>query len=373
MRSTKTAFLPAVAAVLVVVSGFACSLGTTPAKAISRSFFGVVPQTELTELDAEYMRAARIGSVRVPLAWSGAEPTARGGYEWGPFDQVVAIAARQRLTVLPFVYSSPAWIASKFTVMPVHSGRQRRAWSEFLQATVERYGPQGDFWIEHGPGTPDPLPWMPIVDWQIWNEANFFYFATPASPTLYARLVRLSDGALRRGDPSARLMLSGLFAEPSAKPPNAMLAVDFLDRFYEVPGIKRSFEGVALHPYAEDADELLRMTEELRGVMVDHGDAGARLYMTEMGWGSQHNPNLVSFEQGVGFQLREMRRAYRYLIDNRGRLNLKGTYWFTWKDVSGGCNFCDSTGFFRRGNGPRLRPKAAWPAFVGITGGRPRP
>jgi hypothetical protein len=373
MRSPTNAALAALLAALTTGAVLMALLVPPPAKAVSRSFFGVVPQTGLTELDAEYMRAARIGTVRWPLAWSGAQPTARGGYEWGPFDEIVTIAARQRLTILPFVYSTPDWLARTFTVLPVQNGRQRQAWAAFLQAAVERYGPRGDFWLEHGPGTPDPLPWMPIVDWQIWNEANFFYFATPASPNRYAELVKLSDRAMRRGDPSTKLMLSGLFAEPSARPPNAMLAVDFLDRLYEVPGIKRSFESVALHPYAEDADEMRRMTEELRGVVVDNGDAGARLYMTEMGWGSQYNPNLVSFEQGVGFQIREMRRAYRYLIGNRGRLNLKGTYWFTWKDVSGSCNFCDSTGFFRRNRSERLKPKPAWRAFVGLTGGRARP
>jgi hypothetical protein len=373
MRTQNNALATTLLGSLLALALLMALLVPPPAQAVPRSFFGVVPQTGLNETDAEYMRAARIGSVRWPLAWSGAEPTARGGYEWGPFDEIVAIAARQRLTILPFVYSSPDWIAGKFTDLPVQNGRQQRAWAEFLQAAVERYGPRGDFWVEHGIGTEDPLPWMPIVDWQIWNEANFFYFATPASPSRYARLVKLSDQAMRRGDPSTRLVLSGLFAEPNGKPPKAMHAVDFLDRLYDVPGIKRSFEGVALHPYSEDAVELQRVTEELRQVIVSNGDAGARLYMTEMGWGSQNNPNLVSFEQGVPFQIREMRRAYRYLIGNRGRLNLKGTYWFTWKDVSGSCNFCDSTGFFRRNDGIRLKPKPVWRAFVGLTGGRARP
>lgn len=372
MKSSKTAPAAILLTTLVAIVSLVALLEPSPAKAVSRSFFGIVPQTGLTERDAEYMRAARIGSVRWPFAWSGAQPDPQG-FEWGPFDEVVAIAARQRLRILPFVYSTPSWVARKFTVLPVQNGRQRRVWSAFLRAAVERYGPSGEFWREHGPGTPDPLPKMAILDWQIWNEANFFYFATPASPNRYARLVKISDRAMRRADPRARLVLSGLFAEPSARPPNAMHADDFLDRLYRVRGIKRHFEGIALHPYSEDAADLRRMTESLRRVAVRNRDARARLYMTELGWGSDNNPNLVSFEQGVRFQLREMRRAYRYLIGNRGRLNLKGAYWFTWKDVTGSCNFCDSTGLFRRGDGIRLRPKPAWRIFTGITGGRVRP
>ena len=107
-------------------------------------------------------------------------------------------------------------------------------------------------------------------------------------------------------------------------------------------------------------------------MILENHDPGAHLYITEMGWGSQNDPNVVSFERGKRGQVKELRGAYRYLIDNRRRLNLKGTYWFSWQDAPPGvCNFCDSVGLFHRGK--RLRPKPAWHAFVGITGGRARP
>jgi hypothetical protein len=364
LKLTAVAILACAAALLPASSSGA------PAQAPT-SFFGIVPQTGLTETDAEYMHAGRIGSVRWPLAWSGVQPTPGGAYQWGGFDEIVETAARQHLSVLPFVYSTPSWLAPKFTTLPVDSARQRNAWTAFLRAAVERYGPHGTFWREHRRGSGDFVPKLPLREWQIWNEANFFYFARPVSTSRYASLLKLSHQAIESADPSVKVILSGLFGEPSAKPPNGMYAVDFLKQLYEVPGIKADFDGVALHPYAEDAETLERMTEELRQVMLDNGDAGTGLYITEVGWGSQDNPNLVSFEQGVGFQLREMRDAYRYLIENRGRLNLKSVYWFTWKDVEGGCNFCDSTGFFSRGNG--LEAKPAWRAFVGISGGRARP
>ena len=67
----------------------------------------------------------------------------------------------------------------------------------------------------------------------------------------------------------------------------------------------------------------------------------------------------------------ELRQAYEYLIANRQRLNLKGTYWFSWKDLPDVCNFCDSVGFFHEGK--RLRAKPAWHAFVELTGGRTTP
>lgn len=341
------------------------------AQAAPRGFFGIVPQTPLADVDAERMRVGRIGSVRWPVSWAAVQPTPRGGYHWAGFDEVVKVAARQRLRVLPFVYGTPRWAGRKWRRLPVDNARQRRGWSAFLRAAIERYGPSGEFWREHWRGSGDFVPKIPLNEWQIWNEVNFFYFAWPASPTRYARLLKISKRAMRRADRRAKLIAAGLFGAPTAKPPNAMHSAPFLDRIYKVRGIKAAIDGIALHPYAEDARTLRRMTERLRRVALRNRHARVRLYITEVGWGSQNNPKVVSFERGPRFQIREMRRAYRYLLGNRRRLNLKGVYWFTWKDILGACNFCNSTGFFRRGN--RLKPKPAWRAFVGITGGRPRP
>jgi hypothetical protein len=367
MRTPKTAIaLLALAAALVAPAG---------AQALPTSFFGVAPQTTLSDTDVQYMRAGRIGSVRLPLSWDAIQPTANGGYDWSGFDQSVAVAARGGLAVLPILYGTPSWIARKPTTLPIDSGRARTAWVAFVRAAVERYGPGGDFWTERAPGVvkyepaiPRPLP---IRTWQVWNEANFFYFTFPVSPIRYTRLLKLTYGAIKGADPSARILLSGLFGQPNQQGPRGMDADIFLDKLYVVPGIKSKFDAVALHPYAVDAAELEEMTEEIRTVLRDNRDPGAGLYITEMGWGSQNNFKQVAFEQGPQGQVRQLRDSYRYLIANRRRLNLKGTYWFTWKDVQGACSFCDSTGLFRQG--PRFKPKSAWHAFVDLTGGRPRP
>jgi hypothetical protein len=113
------------------------------------------------------------------------------------------------------------------------------------------------------------------------------------------------------------------------------------------------------------------MVEDMRAVVLENHDAGAGLYITEMGWGSQNDPNVVAFEQGIAGQARELRAAYRFLLNNRHRFNLKAAYWFTWKDSRYYCNFCDSVGFFRESK--RFHAKPAWHTFVQISGGRARP
>ncbi len=369
--------LLASALVALALAAFVTAAGGR-AGAPQRGFFGIVPQTELTDADARYMRAGGIGAIRVPMMWSLIQPTAKSAYDWSGFDQAVEVAARRGLAVLPFLYSTPRWVASRPTTLPVDSGRARRAWVAFVKAAVARYGPGGEFWAERSPGgvgavggTPAiPRP-MPIRTWQIWNEANFFYFALPVSTGRYARLLKPAYGAIKSVDPGAEVVLSGLFGNPDEGGRRGMDAVDFLKGLYRVPGIKRYFDAVALHPYAFHVQDLETLTEEAREAVVENGDPGAGLYITEMGWGSQNDPSVVAFEQGIAGQARELRKAYGYLIDNRNRLNLKGVYWYSWKDARGYCNFCDSVGLFREGTS--FKPKPAWNAFVALTGGRARP
>jgi hypothetical protein len=343
---------------------FFCLVLPASAQAVPRGFFGIAPQTSIGPKDTARMRSGGLETIRAPLNWGAVQPTARGGFDWSAFDDVVATAAEGRLEVLPFLCSPPGWAVRPHTRLPIDSGRQRRAWTEFARAAVERYGPRGTFWDEHAPGTKDPLPRLPIHAWQIWNEENFFYFTRPASPTRYAKLLAISHRAIHRADPRAEVVIGGLFGNPKQSPPAAMEAVDFLDRLYRVRGVKADFDAVALHPYAADAAELRVLVDGVRRTMVRHGDRRAGLYLTEIGWGSQER-SPVSFEVGVRGQARELRAAYGYLLGSRQRLNLEQVDWFSWKDASLLCGFCDSVGLFRQGKS--FRPKPAWHALVQVT------
>jgi hypothetical protein len=391
--------LLAAALVLVALAGGAYLLSqetTTPASAASttaapKGFFGIVPQTTLTEKDVKYMKAGGIETIRWPMLWSGMQPTRKGPYNWAAFDPVVEEAALQGLSVLPFVVATPGWLTKKYTTLPIHNAAQRKAWTSFLKAVVERYGPGGQFWVEHSPAhiraekekeakgpvyelagahlRPIAKP-LPIKTWQIWNEANFFYFAYPVSPHDYARLLKLSAPVVRRAEPGAKVLLTGLFGEPTAGAKRGMPASEFLEQLYKVPGIKSDFDGVALHPYAIDSEQLEELVESFHEVTVANHDP-VPLYITEMGWGSQNDFHINAFEHGILGQVEELKSAYTYLLENRTRLRLKSVYWFSWKDLPESCAFCDSVGFFHSGSGFRAKP--AWRAFVQITHGQTHP
>jgi hypothetical protein len=331
-------------AFVVAVAILAVAPPASPAR-VPADFFGIAPQTALSRADTERMRRGGLDTIRVSLPWSLVQPNSGATYDWAPIDRIIKLAARSRLRVLPFIYSTPGWVAPRPTILPVKTRFQRRAWGRFLRAAVERYGPRRNF---RG---------KPIRRWQIWNEANFFYFTEPVSPGRYGRLLKMSHHAISAEDPRAELILSGLFADPHGRPSRARSATSYLRQLYSIRGIKRLFDGVALHPYAADTAQLKVYVRAFRRVMRRHGDRRAGLYITEMGWGSQGDSS-VSFEKGLRGQARELRRTYTFLLENRRALNLRQIHWFTWKDKLGICNFCDSVGLFRRG--ARFRPKPAW-------------
>jgi hypothetical protein len=352
--------------VVLTVAVVAVFAPQSTARSAPAGFFGIAPQTELTRLDAAYMRAGGIRSIRWPLSWSGIQPVEDGPYLWAGFDHVVRVAARHRLRVLPFLSATPSWAAPDFRIMPVVNRAQRRSWGRFVKAAVRRYGPGGGFWRAH-----PAVPRLPIRAWQVWNEANFFYFARPISPRRYGRLVKLTSRAVKRIDPRVRVILSGLFGSPRERRGRGLAAVRFLDALYRVRRIERFFDGVALHPYAARVGELKTLVAGMRSVTRRNSDPRVPLFITEMGWGSQNDPKVVAFERGLKGQARELRRAYRYLLRNRRRLHIKAAYWFSWKDLAGSCNFCDSAGLFYGGAG--FSPKPAWRTFVDFTGGHPQP
>ena len=161
--------------------------------------------------------------------------------------------------MLPFLYGAPSWAVAvdrhygSPVTLPVKNGRQRAAWANFVAQAVLRYGPQGSFWKEN-PG----VPFHPVWAWQIWNEENFEYFVARPNPADYGKLVKLSYSTIKALDPSARIILGGMFARPKealykVKPALAYFATDFIREMYRTtPGIKSRFNGFALHPYTRE-------------------------------------------------------------------------------------------------------------------------
>lgn len=346
--------IPLTVALLALTPATAGSLALSP-----HGFIGISPQGATGAEDYELMQEAGITSVRLPMNWAGIEPRARDRFapHWEELDEQVQAAAENHMRAFMFLWGTPSWVSPRLGAEPVATARQRQAWAQFVHAAVARYGSRGSFWREHS-----ELPRLPVRQWEIWNEENIVTFSKEPDPARFGRLIRIAGGLLHRQEPGSTVILGGLFGRPLQTPPNIQSG-GFLADVYRVPGIKRYFDGVALHPYVADAGALQGEIENLRRVMSFNADAATPLYVTEMGWGSASFES--RWERGPRGQARELNRSFALLTSNRRRWRIGGVWWFSWTDQAGSCQFCDSAGLLTR----QREAKPAWYSFNAWTGG----
>ena len=379
--SRKTRALTAALAIVVAMAVFAGN-----AMAVSAKFFGVVPQSVLSQEQFNTLKQGGVKSMRLPLLWAAVQSTRGAAYDWTSIDPLIERAAQSGIEVLPFAIAPPTWAVPNATIpgtggakaparLPV-TGSSATAWANFLKAAVARYGNGGQFWAEH-----PTLPQMPIKDWQIWNEPNFKYFVAKPNPTEYGKLVKNSAAAIKSVDPTAQIILAGLFAKPAGgrhlnskgkvaagTSPNWWAAY-FLEQMYKTnPGIKSRFQGVSLHPYVARYRQLPAEIEETRNVLTKAGDGSKALWITELGWSSEppQGPSNV-FAVGAAGQARELKGAFTLLKADAAKFRLQRVYWFSVDDAPETCNFCNGSGLFKKG----FVPKKSWTEFVKFTGGTP--
>src|SRR6266508_4182365 len=206
-----------------------------------RAFYGVIPANDPDASEIARMGAGKVGTLRVNFVWAAVQPSAGSSYDWSHYDAIVGPAAEQGIRILPTVYSSPSWAANKPNYPP--SKAHMNDFRAFVQAAAARYGANGTFWSDH-PTTPK----LQVTDWQLWTEVNApsFWYRKP-SVKQYVGLLRVFHSGIKAGDPSADIILAGLFRTPQIKN-----GID-LDRY--LPGIYRRkakglFDAVAVHPYA---------------------------------------------------------------------------------------------------------------------------
>jgi hypothetical protein len=352
-----TVALIAVAALAVVL--ISRSSSESPPSTDAGGFFGIASATSLDSEDLPLMVLSRVTTVRFLLGWSQLEPS-QGTFDWSQSDETIGGLAAHGIEPFPFVYNSPAWASPDPARPPLDTASDRAAWTEFLKAAVERYGPGGSYWTDdynqQFGSAANPLP---ITSWQIWNEPNLpHYFAPKSSASKYARLLELSRQAILDQDPNAEIVLAGM---PGYGKPDT--AWGFLEKLYRQPGFAEGFDAVALHPYARTVDQLKLEIDRLRRTMAGNGDGSTPLWLTEIGWGSGE-PNRFGLNKGQAGQKRLLEESFRLILARRQGWHIPRLYWFDWRDPPPGtpqsCSFCSSAG--RLAN--NAEPKPAWHAYT---------
>lgn len=230
----------------------------------------------------------------------------------------------------------------------------------FVRAAVARYGRGGSY-----PTLINPTA-APITEWQVWNEPNLPGYAAggDVNPKEYGRFVKTTTATIRSVDGKAAIVLAGMPEKGSA----GMLSTKFLRQFYSVPGIRRSFNAVAIHPYAETHRGVKGYLIRLRETLRDLGDARRFVWITEIGWATSGSRQSFTVTTESG-QAERLTKTFNMVKANRDRFKIGTVQWFRWRDAApyGSTQWWgDYTGLYKE-NG---NPKASCNRFARFTGGR---
>lgn len=290
------------------------------------------------------MAAGGAEVLRFPVEWAQVEREP-GAYDWSAVDAIVNGAIARGIEPLPFVWATPDWLNPNKAEPPLANAGQKRAWQGFLTAMAGRYG-------------------SAIDRWQLWNEPNFkVYWKPKPAPRRYAELVRLGSRAIRFADPGAEIVLGGV-----APVKRGMLPWEFLEGVYDVKGVERWFDTVAVHPYFPELHGVEFQIRQALDEIDAAGDRRARIRVTELGWASE-GPAADPMTKGREGQARMLRGSFRLLAKRRSAWRITGVDWHSFQDVSADqgepvCSFCPGSGLVTASR----EPKPAFGAFADLAG-----
>jgi hypothetical protein len=290
-------------------------------------FFGVMWDKEVQDAPLRVqnrewarMRGSGVGSARVIFSWNRAQPNPGGPISFAHTDPMVANGARRGIDVLPIVIYAPVWARVQPDVLG-SAPSDRAAYAAYLVAAIERYGPRGSFWREH-----PELPRRPVRAWQIWNEPHLPSHWVPQTtwPERYGELLRSSYRAIKRADPRARVVLTGL----------ANASWRELNRLYLRGRVRGYFDVAAIHHYSRFPSQFVELSRRMRLTLNKYGDRRVPIWWTEVGAsasaGRLDAPGSEHFQTDDRGLATRVAATYRLLVRERRRFRIQRVYWYTW-------------------------------------------
>ena len=309
-----------------------------------------------TSLQLDALQGAKVKVFRVQLNWAGVQPTRNGAYRWSNFDRLVAAAGQRGVTILPVLFGSPPWAASRAGYPP--SGTQNRAaFYRFAAAAAKRYRPGSPFWANQGLDGAV----VGIRSLQVWNEPNLrkFWNNSPNARE-YARLLKGADQSIKAyGNPSAKTILAGM-------PFSAVDPSDFLRGMFRAdPKIYHFFQAAALHPYARTpsyaVDYGVRPFRRTLGQLLPSG-VYRGLWITEIAWAT--GPPDGRFQVSRSTQASYLQSFYNKLLAIRKTHRINGVIWYGLQDFDDESWWAERTGLIERSG----TNKPSWYRLKCVTG-----
>ena len=345
------------AAVLLVAAAPAAQ--AAPRK-VPRGFHGVMLDRAATRASAAeneqqwaLMAQSGVESVRTVVSWARAQPQEGIAPDLTETDELVALAARHSIRLLPIVLYTPDWAAKRPVqgAPPAHIG----AYAAFLRSLVLRYGPTGSFWAEH-----PELPRRPVREWQIWNEPHLdFYWNSKGNSWArgYAPLLRASKRAIESVDRRATIVLAAM----------ADFAWRHLDRLNR-HRVRRHFDVAALNFFTSRPKNVMKAVRYVRRALARGRERRKPIWITETTWPAARDrvpaPRAAwqrawyTTDEGMASKLSGV---YSLAARNRRKFRLGRVYWYTWASSYGDGDLFDYSGLNRYAGGvfePRLALQA---------------
>jgi hypothetical protein len=343
-----------------ILAGVLASLAFSATPAMASDFVGIV-SVDTFAGDSPYQNTAftqqrdlGIGIIRQTFDWANIE-LKRGQYDWTYYDAFVQAAASHGIQVLPILFNPPKFRSSKPKKHAKHGTYFPKKSSDlgaFGAEVAKRYGPNGTMWDQR-----KDVPKLPITAYQIWNEPNLAAYSPPKpSARKYVAMLKAVGPAIHAVDPAAEIVTAGLPDSRLSKPN----LYKFITQMYQA-GAKGTFNTLGVNPYATSAAGLIGKLKKIRGIMNRFGDSQSKIWLTELGW-SDSGPK-APFRVGAAGQAQRITDAVAAIKANETTLNLRGFFYFSWRDVPVYAGFHDfwglHTGLLRKDG----TPKPAFEAF----------
>jgi hypothetical protein len=220
----------------------------------------------------KYMECVRsLGAtwVRFDIDWSQIQPPGPHTYHWQRFDQVVRAARAANLQVLGIITYTPAW-ARAGGYATNKCAPNATEFGLFAGDVARHYRSMG------------------VRYWEIWNEPNFQYFwESVPSPREYTQVLRAAYKAIKHAEGDSVVIAGALANCPSGG--SSICPAEFLRDMY-ADGARGYFDAISVHPYTypllptdSSSENPWKRLLSLRRLMVEKGDAGKRIWITEYG------------------------------------------------------------------------------------------
>jgi polysaccharide biosynthesis protein PslG len=239
-----------------------------------------------TQRDIRLMTAAGLTWARLPVPWRSVEAGCKNCFDWTDLDRSIAAASAAGLQILLRIDHQPAW--SRTTVVDNGPPDAIFDYADFVSVVANRYRA----------GSPKGT----VHAIEVWNEPNLAPDWGGATidrhqAAQYVYLLKETYQMVKAVDPSIVIVSAGLSptgtSDGTAQPDDV-----YLGWLYEF-GLARYSDAIGLHgagygspPEAEPNSDprfphpsfYFRRVEQLREIMVAHGDAAKQVWLLEFGW-----------------------------------------------------------------------------------------